>query len=102
MEHQHGFVSPMINYHIQQLHKWAGMQAVPIVKKSLFSRMLIPIAKPAEQVRIAETIQRCENTLLDQIKECQKLTNIKLGIQEALLTGRVSVPETIKEGGHGE
>ena len=97
-DYHHGFVSAMVNHHIRQLHRWAGLQAVPIVNKSQFGRMLIPVAPPTEQVQIAETLHRGASSILSQINECKKLKNFKVGIQDDLLTGRVRVPETIMEG----
>jgi len=97
-DYQHDFVSAMVNHHIRQLHRWAGLQAVPIVNKSQFGRMLIPVAPPAEQVQIAETLQRGASSILSEIDECKKLMNFKYGFQDDLLTGLVRVPETIMEG----
>jgi hypothetical protein len=101
VDYHHGFVSSMINHHIRQLHRWAGLQAVPIVNKSQFGRMLIPIAPPTEQVQIAETLQRSESNILSEVNECQKLNKLKFGLQEELLTGRVRVPESIMKGAAG-
>ena len=100
-DYHHGFVSAMVRHHIRQLHRWAGLQAVPIVNKSQFGRMLIPVAPPTEQVQIAETLYQGANSILCQINECKKLKNIKIGLQDDLLTGRVRVPETIMAGGGG-
>ncbi len=98
---QHGFVSSMINHHIRQLHRWAGLQAVPIVNKSRFGRMMIPVAPISEQFQIAEAVEQSDKIILSEVNECQKLKNLKSGLQDDLLTGRVRVPETIREGAAG-
>jgi len=100
-DYQHGFISSMVKHHIRQLHLWAGLQAVPIVNKSQFSRMLIPVALPSEQMRIAGMVEQSDRNIQAEVNECRKLTNLKSGLQNDLLTGRVRVPESIKEGAAG-
>jgi type I restriction enzyme, S subunit len=51
-----------------------------------------------EQSEIVERIGQQDNTLRTEISELAKLKNIKSGLQDDLLTGRVRVPETLMEG----
>jgi len=100
-DYQHGFISSMVKHHIRQLHLWAGLQAVPIVNKSQFSRMLIPVALPSEQMRIAGMVEQSDRNIQAEVNECRKLKNLKSGLQNDLLTGGVRVPESIMEGSSG-
>lgn len=100
-DYQQGFISSMVNHHIRQLHRWAGLQAVPIVNKSQFGRMMIPVAPTSEQIQIAEAAEQFDRNILSEVNECQKLKNLKSGLQDDLLTGRVRVPETIRGGAAG-
>ena len=61
----------------------------------------IPVPGHIEQQMIAAHINKCTTSIsaLEVEYECYK--NIKSGLQDDLLTGRVRVPETIMEGAAG-
>jgi type I restriction enzyme S subunit len=89
------FVASMVSLNIKQLHCWAGLQAVPIIKKSQFGKMLIPVAPTNEQQRIVEFISISDQDLSAVEQERKKLISLKSGLMDDLLKGRVRVPEEV-------
>jgi len=88
-----------INFHIQSpLKIEAGLQAVPIVKKSAFSKILIPLPPLPEQQRIAEILSQIDKTIEKEEQYKEKLKRIKQGLMEDLLTGKVRVNHLVEEG----
>jgi type I restriction enzyme S subunit len=59
---------------------------------------IVPWPEPKERHLIAEHVKETAAHLLKEIDEVTKLSSLKSGIQDDLLTGRVRVPETIMEG----
>jgi type I restriction enzyme S subunit len=92
-EHEPAFVASMVSRHIRQLHRWAGLQAVPIVNKSQFGRMLIPVSASGEQKRIVRVLSELDRKVSIEVDLNAKLHHLKSGLMTDLLTGRVRVPE---------
>jgi type I restriction enzyme S subunit len=91
-----------INFHIQSpLRIEAGLQAVPIVKKSAFSKILIPLPPLSEQKRIAEILSQIDQAIEKEEKYKQKLERLKKGLMEDLLTGKVRVNKLLEGESHG-
>jgi len=87
-----------INFHIQfPLKILAGLQAVPIVKKSAFSNILIPLPPLPEQQRIAEILSQIDQTIEKEEYYKEKLQKIKQGLMQDLLTGKVRVNHLVEE-----
>jgi len=85
-------------FYIQSpLKKEAGLQAVPIVKKSVFSRIFIPLPPLPEQQLIADVLSQVDEVIEKEIQYKEKLERIKKGLMEDLLTGKVRVNNLIKE-----
>lgn len=79
-------------YLVQQLKVAAGLQAVPIVNKSLFSKMIIPLPKGQEEKDlISQSIFGFDRYLEKERSQLDKLKNIKHGLMQDLLTGKVRV-----------
>jgi len=55
----------------------------------------IPVPEPIEQQMIAEYFNECAKAISEYEAELESYKNIKFGLQDDLLTGRVRVPETI-------
>ncbi len=90
------FLHAAIDFEIAQLHRWAGLQAVPIVNKAQFSKMLVSVPPLAEQKRIAERVLQLELQLSSERTLAEHLRLTSAGLAEDLLTGRVrttSLPE---------
>ena len=69
----------------------AGLQAVPIVNKSKFSRILLPRPPLPEQERIASVLSQVDAVIEKETAYRDKLSRIKQGLMEDLLTGKVRV-----------
>jgi len=92
-----------INFHIQSpLKIEAGLQAVPIVKKSAFSKIPLPLPPLPEQQRIAEILTQTDQTIEKEQQYKEKLQKIKQGLMQDLLTGKVRVNHLINEGQNNE
>jgi len=80
------------------LKQEAGLQAVPIVNKSRFSRIQIPLPPLPEQQRIASILSQVDEVIEKEQKYKEKLERIKRGLMEDLLTGRIRVNSLIEHG----
>ncbi len=75
----------------EKIKEMAGTQAVPLVNKSLFSQILVPIPDISEQQRIAEILSLVDEQILRLETSLKKQREQKLGLMDDLLTGRVRV-----------
>lgn len=80
------------------LKQEAGLQAVPIVNKSRFSRIQIPLPPLPEQRRIASILSQVDEVIEKEQKYKEKLERIKRGLMKDLLTGRIRVNSLIEHG----
>ncbi len=64
----------------------AGLQVVPIVNKSKFSQIKIPLPPLPEQQKIAEILETVDNTIEKTEKIIEKYKRIKQGLMQELLT----------------
>ncbi|MBO2613283.1 restriction endonuclease subunit S [Shewanella algae] len=91
-----GYMSEYIYYalsHISgSIKRLAGIQAVPIVKKSLFESQFIPIPPQEEQQLIAETLATVDLKLDILYKQKVETQKLKKGLMQKLLTGEWRVP----------
>jgi type I restriction enzyme S subunit len=71
----------------------AGLQVVPIVNKSRFSSLLLPLPDFDEQRRIVAALDQQDETRESELEYRAKLQLLKTGLMQDLLTGRVRVPE---------
>lgn len=85
------FVFQAIRQHVYQIHAWAGLQAVPIVNKSTFQKMLIPKPSGQEQCRISDAVKKLEARATMERAIFEKLNKQKIALTDDLLTGRVRV-----------
>ncbi len=85
------FVFQAIRAYIGQIQAWAGLQAVPIVNKSTFSKMLIPRPGLEEQRVASQRLGALDKRISDERALMHKLVREKEGLMEDLLTGRVRV-----------
>ena len=69
----------------------AGTAAVPIIKKSLFEQITIPLPPLPEQKKIAEILSTVDRKIELERKRKEKLERIKKGLMNDLLTGKVRV-----------
>jgi type I restriction enzyme S subunit len=80
--YQLGLMAPMIK-------SSAGEQAVPLINKTEFSLIRIPLPPIiAEQVAIAETLSNMDADIQALSTKLQKLKSVKQGMMQELLTGK--------------
>lgn len=76
----------------RQLMVEAGLQAVPIVNKSKFEKMVIPIPNDEkEQKVIYDTLTSIDKKIESENLYLNKLDKVKQGLMQDLLTGKVRV-----------
>jgi len=86
-----------------QLQVKAGLQVVPIVNKSTFSRLLLPLPPLPEQRRIAEILDAADAAIRRTERVIVKLRDLKAGLLHDLLTrgldtaGRLRDPQAHPE-----
>lgn len=85
------------------LKSFSGVAAVPIIKKSLFEEIKIPLPPLPEQRKIAEILSTVDKKLELERKRKEKLERIKKGLMNDLLTGRkrVNVEKVLGEEKNG-
>jgi type I restriction enzyme S subunit len=73
------------------LRSFSGVAAVPIIKKSLFEQVKLPLPPLPEQQKIAEILSGVDERLELLRKRRERLEKIKRGLMDDLLTGKVRV-----------
>lgn len=91
------FVFQAIRNHIGQIHAWAGLQAVPIVNKSTFGRMVIPQPSATEQANISKAMRSLDVSINEERIKARKLSTEKAALMDDLLTGRVRVTSLLDQ-----
>lgn len=97
-QHEPAYIFSSICKSIFQLHRLAGLQAVPIVNKSEFQKIRIPVAPKPEQSEIIERLNQLERREASEGTELKKMRATKSGLMDDLLTGQVSVVPLLEEG----
>jgi len=85
------FVHLAIQRHVDQLRAMAGLQAVPIVNKTAFESLVIPVSPLGEQTGIAARMNAISDRIRQEDTSARKLWSLKAGLMDDLLTGRVRV-----------
>ena len=76
----------------RQLDAEAGLQAVPIVNKSSFSKLLLPCPLDIdEQKQIAKILSTQDKKIEKEEANLAKLKELKKGLMNDLLSGNVRV-----------
>ncbi len=76
-----------------QLSIEAGLQAVPIVNKSVFERLLIALATNKQEIQhIQDKLAVIDLSIQQNRLDMNKLNLIKIGLMQDLLTGKVEPP----------
>jgi type I restriction enzyme, S subunit len=61
------------------------------LKGSALRSLVVPVPQPPEQIRLIRTLRRSEDSLAVLMRELDKLTRLKAGLMQALLTGVLPV-----------
>jgi type I restriction enzyme S subunit len=85
-------ISPVAQKRIKDLMSGNAITRLTLQKIKDFT---IPVPEPIEQQMIAEYFNECAKAISEYEAELESYKNIKFGLQDDLLTGRVRVPETI-------
>ena len=93
------FMYHAVQRHVRQILAWAGLQAVPIVNKTQFGQMLLPIAPSQEQFAVARRLSVAERQIMEERAIFSKLGQLKASLMNDLLTGRVRVTPLLNEAG---
>lgn len=80
------FVYYVMQTKINTLKALAGQTAVPIVKKSLFSNIPIPLPSLSEQEKIAEILSTVDQAIEKSNEIIEKTKELKKGLMQELLT----------------
>ncbi|MEA3192237.1 MAG: type restriction enzyme subunit, partial [Betaproteobacteria bacterium] len=79
-----GFVYYALSCIAEKVANLAGIQAVPIVNKSLFSSVELAIPKPPEQTRIADCLSSLDETICAQTQKLEAFKTHKKGLMRQL------------------
>ncbi len=71
-----------------KIKSFSGTAAVPIIKKSLFEKLNIPVSKLDEQILIGQILSNIDKRIEFQVSHRDKLLNIKKSLMNDLLTGK--------------
>jgi len=85
------YVYYVMKFRKNVLKKWAGITTSPIVKKSLFEEFPLPLPPLSEQHKIVEILSTVDKRLELLRNKKEKLTRIKKGLMNDLLTGKKRV-----------
>jgi len=86
----------MLLYVPLQLKIEAGLQVVPIVNKTKFSNILIPLPPLPEQQKIAEILETVDNAIEKTKRIIEKYKRIKQGLMQDLLTKGIDENDNIR------
>lgn len=81
----------MLFYNDEQFRKETGLQAVPIVNKSSFSKFNIPLIEEDEGILIAKKLLSIDKQIQADLANLHKHQQIKQALMSDLLTGKVPV-----------
>jgi len=70
----------------------AGRQAVPIINKTTFSSLKIPLLSPGEMTAMSEAVLTLDEKIIAAQKAIRQIRGVKLRISADLLSGRIRVP----------
>lgn len=98
----HGEINPYYVYYTLSLRKnllksYSGIAAIPIIKKSLFENIKIPLPPLPEQQKIVDTLSPVDKRLKLLREKKAKLENFKTGLMNDLLSGKKRVTSLISK-----
>ncbi|MHB1332172.1 MAG: restriction endonuclease subunit S [Sulfuriferula sp.] len=80
----HGFIYYALSGMADEIANLAGIHAVPIVNKSLFSSVELLVPKPPEQQRIADCLTSLDDLIAAQTQKLNSLKTHKKGLMQQL------------------
>jgi type I restriction enzyme S subunit len=85
------FIYYLMKSKTPKISSLSGKTAVPIVKKSLFSKLIIQIPRLTEQKQIAEILSSVDEEIEKETNHREQLETLKKGLMQVLLTGKIRV-----------
>jgi type I restriction enzyme S subunit len=76
----------------KQIASLAGCQTLPIINKSEFETILLPLPSPQEQMKIAEILSTWDDAIQQTRKLIDAKKRLKKGLMQQLLTGKKRLP----------
>ncbi len=73
-------------FHIRELEKYAGTTTLPIINKSTFEDIVLPVPPLPEQKKIASILSSVDEVIENTQKQIDKLQNLKKAAMNELLT----------------
>ena len=89
------FMYYMLNYLVTQIKLLASEQAVPIINKSTFEKIQITLPDILEQIAISKILSNMDKEIDKLTEKLAKYKNIKQGMMQELLTGRIRLVEGV-------
>ncbi len=86
------FIAYAIKHRRRYLKQYAGVAAVPIIKKSLFEIFSIAVPNYQEQKRIGQTFLKIDDQIYLNHKIIMEMKKTKKHLMQVLLTGKKRVP----------
>lgn len=83
-QHSGDFVYYALSQNADRIANLAGKQAVPIINKTLFSSVRLPVPKLIEQERIASCLSSLDDLLTAQTQKIETLKTHKKGLMQQL------------------
>jgi type I restriction enzyme S subunit len=90
-DNSHGFVYYALSGVVDKIANLAGIQAVPIVNKSLFSSVELAMPKLPEQTRIADCLSSLDETIFAHTQRLVALKTHKQGLMQQLFPSPTDV-----------
>lgn len=85
------FIYYALNYNFNMYTSFISTQAVPIINKTTFGKFLIQVPNIREQIKIASVLSEVDEKLDEYENRKQKLEELKRGLMQQLLTGKIRV-----------
>ena len=85
------FIYYALNYNFNMYASFISTQAVPIINKTTFGKFLIQVPNIKEQIKIASVLSEVDEKLDEYENRKQKLEELKRGLMQQLLTGKIRV-----------
>lgn len=78
------FIYSALEFNSKKISQFAGIQAVPIINKTIFSCLVIKIPKIPEQQKIATTLSSLDDLIKTQNQKLEALKKHKKGLMQQL------------------
>lgn len=92
------YVYYSLDFHFNKYTSYISTQAVPIINKTVFSKLKLPLPALSEQKHIAAILAESDKRIEIFLKEQKDFIQLKKALMEQLLTGKIRVNTPVLEG----